>query len=444
MTTTSTLTVTQLTAAIKNQLETRFPLVAVQGEISNCKLHSAGHLYFDLKDAESKIPAVMFRPQVLGLKRPPKEGDQVYVKGSLTVYPPHGRYQLLIRELDYAGIGELLVKLEELKKKLSEKGWFDPSRKRKLPPFPKRIGVVTSPTGAVIRDIIHVLSRRFSGFQLLLNPVRVQGAGAGAEIAQAIEQFNRYQLADILIVGRGGGSLEDLWAFNEEIVAEAIFRSHIPIVSAVGHETDVTIADFVADVRAPTPSAAAEIVLSEKIQHLQFLKKMQQNTSYALQHLLRGYRERLQGWKRHPTLASPYVLLGVPLQKLDEVKEKLENRIRHLLLHQRVLLQAKQKEANALKPTTQLSHFRNKLTQFSSRLDQSYRARMQFQKQQIRLVSQQFVALDPKNVLKRGYSILFDQKTGSIIVSSQEMAPGKEVRALLSDGEASLKVSPLS
>ena len=186
------------------------------------------------------------------------------VKGALSVYPPHGKYQMLVRSLSYMGMGELLLKLEALKKKLQALGWFDKEHKKPLPKFPRTIGVVTSPTGAVIKDIIQVLSRRASGFQLILNPVRVQGAEAPFEIAQAIAEFNRHQLADVLIVGRGGGSLEDLWAFNEEVVAKAIFESTIPIVSAVGHESDVTLADFVADVRAPTPSAAAEIVSAER------------------------------------------------------------------------------------------------------------------------------------------------------------------------------------
>lgn len=443
MTTTSisVLSVSQLTSAIKNQLEMRFPSVIVQGEISNCKPHSTGHLYFDLKDAEAKIPAVMFRPQAAGLSRFPKEGDQVQVKASLTVYPPHGRYQLLVRQLEFAGVGELLLRLEELKKKLAARGWFDTARKRSLPPFPKRIGVVTSPTGAVIRDILHILSRRFSGFHLILNPVRVQGAEAAAEIAQAIEQFNRHNLVDVIIVCRGGGSLEDLWAFNEEIVAEAIFKSKIPIISAVGHETDVTLSDFVADVRAPTPSAAAEIVLSEKVQHLLFLKKMQQGTSHALFHLLRRYRDRIDSWKKHPILASPYSLLSPYLQKLDDIEERLDSTMSRILMQKKLLLHAKYKETQALKPTAQLQHFRHRLLQLSKRIDHSFRCHLILQKEKLRQFSQNLFALDPKHVLKRGYTILFDQKEGSVIVSTQDMPPGKEIRALLSDGEAFLTVT---
>ena len=261
----SPLTVSQLTNAIKLSLESTFPMIYLQGEVTNFKLQSSGHLYFSLKDANAMIGAVMFKGEASALKIMPKAGDQVVVKGELSVYPPKGNYQLVVRELSYVGLGELLLKLEELKIKLHQMGWFKSSHKKPLPRFPKRIGVVTSPTGAVIQDILNVLTRRFSGFHLILYPVKVQGEGAAQEIAQAIEQFNKYQIVDVMIVGRGGGSLEDLWAFNEEIVASAIFHSQIPIISAVGHETDHCIADYVADVRAPTPSAAAEMCDCKKI-----------------------------------------------------------------------------------------------------------------------------------------------------------------------------------
>ncbi len=267
------LTVSQLTNAIKLNLESTFPRIHLQGEISNFKVQTSGHLYFSLKDVHAQISVVMFKADASLLKIMPKAGDQVIVKGALNVYPPKGNYQLIVRELAYVGIGELLQKLEALKFKLHQMGWFKNSHKKPLPRFPQRIGVVTSPTGAVIQDILNVLSRRFSGFHLILNPVKVQGEGAADEISQAIEDFNRYQSVDVMIVGRGGGSLEDLWAFNEEIVAKAIFHSQIPIISAVGHETDHCIADYVADVRAPTPSAAAEIVIAEKKQQIDYLMR---------------------------------------------------------------------------------------------------------------------------------------------------------------------------
>jgi exodeoxyribonuclease VII large subunit len=434
------ITVSQLTFAIKNQLESRFIGLTVQGEVSNAKLHSSGHLYFDLKDSEAKIGAVMFRPQSQQLKRPPKEGDQVIVKGALSVYPPHGKYQMIVRSLEYQGVGELLLKLEILKKKLHGLGWFDPARKKTIPKFPRTIGVVTSPTGAVIQDMIHILKRRLPSFHLLLYPVRVQGAEAPAEIAQAIAEFNRYGLADVLIVGRGGGSLEDLWAFNEEMVVKAIFESRIPIISAVGHETDVTLADFVADMRAPTPSSAAEIVSAEKNYQQEFLNKAEKNLAYTLSHHLKRYQAYLESYKRHPLFASPYALLAAPLQHLDDLKEKIDGTLKNLILKKRVLLQSRQREACALKPTAQLTLFHNQLHHLEKRLNESSATLLNVKRQKLHTVLQRLSALDPKQVLKRGYSILFAEKGGSVIVSAQSVRAGEKLRALLSDGEIKLKV----
>jgi exodeoxyribonuclease VII large subunit len=439
--TSTPITVSNLTLAIKNQLEPRFAHLTIQGEISNAKMHSSGHLYFDLKDAEAKIGAVMFRPQCQTLKRPPKEGDQVVVTAGLSVYPPHGKYQLIIRSLDYLGLGELLLKLEALKKKLREKGWFDQACKKPLPSFPQKIGVITSPTGAVIRDIITVLSRRCPGFHLILYPVRVQGAEAPMEIAKAIADFNRYQLADVLIVGRGGGSLEDLWAFNEEVVAKAIFESSIPIVSAVGHETDVTIADFVADVRAPTPSAAAEIISSETAQHLSFLNRAKKNLDYALSHHLKQVRTQLNGLARHPSFSSPYAMLALPLQKIDEIKTKIDEKLKNGLQMRRFLLEGRMKQKIALKPTTQIALCRTRLAQIEKRGNDLafYLLKMKIQK--LKEVTQRLNAVDPKNVLKRGYSILFAENEGSVIVSARELYSGQKLRAQLSDGSVHVEVS---
>lgn len=434
------ITVSQLTAAIKNQLESRFPSLAIQGEVSNCTHHSSGHLYFDLKDAGAKIPAVMFRANLSHLPRPLKEGDLVVVKGSLSVYPPYGKYQLMVKSLEYAGVGELLIKLEALKQKLKEKGWFDASRKKPLPSFPQRIGVITSATGAVIRDIINVLSRRSSGFHLILSPVRVQGNEAPAEIVAAIEQFNRYKLADVLIVGRGGGSLEDLWAFNDENVAKAIFESTIPIISAVGHETDITISDFVADVRAPTPSAAAEIVSSEKARHLEFLAKIERSITSTLSHLLKRWKAELDGIIRHPLFSTSMAVIAGPIQRLDEMKARLERTMREQLATRQLSLHALKKEAFALKPTIKLSHFRQRLSHCSKALDQSKSNLMATKKQQLKEIVRSLKGLDPKNVLQRGYSILFSLNEGSVIVSAQDLSPGKQIRALLADGEAKLTV----
>jgi exodeoxyribonuclease VII large subunit len=265
------LTVSDLTRKIKQILESGFPSIAVQGEISNLKRHSSGHLYFTMKDENAQLPCVMWRSRASVLSFMPEDGAKVIAGGRLTVYEVRGSYQLDVQSIRPLGVGELQAAFEQLKKKLEAEGLFDAARKRPLPEYPKRIGVVTSPSGAVLQDMKNVFRRRFPGVELIMIPVRVQGAGAAAEIAEAVDDMSGYASLDLVIVARGGGSLEDLWPFNEEIVARAIARCRVPVVSAVGHETDYTIADFVADVRAPTPSAAAEMVVPDRREILRIL-----------------------------------------------------------------------------------------------------------------------------------------------------------------------------
>jgi len=412
------LTVTELTLSIKKQLESRFPYVNVQGEITNFKEQASGHLYFTLKDAQSQISGVLFRGNAQSLARMPKNGDQVVVQGELSVYAPRGNYQLIVRQLQYAGVGELLLKLHALKAKLEARGWFDKSRKKPLPTAPKTIGVVTSPTGAVIQDMINVLSRRHAKFHLLLNPVKVQGDGAAQEIALAIDHFNKFKLADVLIVGRGGGSLEDLWAFNEEVVAEAIYRSEIPIISAVGHETDFSIADFVADVRAPTPSAAAEIVMAAAVQHLQYLGQADKRLNQAMLHLLSAYRHRLDTVRRQPILTSPFAILGQASQHLDDLSEELTESMQRAIVTKRLQLAGLQRQLLALDPMVRVQHLKQKLSQLTAHLK----------------------SIDPKNLLTKGYSILFRENGSSVIFSPKEVQAGENVRVLVKDGEIKAKV----
>jgi exodeoxyribonuclease VII large subunit len=384
------LSVTELTFAIKKKLETGFPNISVRGEISNFKEQASGHLYFTLKDAESQISAALFRGHTKGLAKMPKNGDQVVVKGEINVYPPRGNYQVIVRELQFAGVGELLLKLHELKAQLEARGWFAKERKRPLPKMPKTIGVVTSPTGAVIQDILTILGRRFAGVHVILNPVKVQGEGAAQEIARAIEEFNRYQMADVLIVGRGGGSLEDLWPFNEEVVASAIFHSKIPIISAVGHETDVSIADFVADVRAPTPSAAAELVIAEKQHHLDHLRVTEQRLRQALRHRAEHAAQKLD---------------DLNFQLMASLKQKLGNQKIHLI--------GMRKQIESLKPSAQIAASKQKLNQLVAHLR----------------------AIDPRNLLTKGYCILFHEKSRSVIFSSQEIEKNDTMEIILHDGK---------
>lgn len=411
-------TVSELTFAIKALLEPNFRQISVKGEISNCKLQSSGHLYFTLKDPSAQLSAVLFRGNATSLPRIPKEGDQVIALGEMSLYPPRGQYQMIVRELQFAGVGELLLKLEQLKKVLLERGWFDPKHKKPLPKLPKTIGVVTSPTGAVIQDIIQVLKRRFSGFHLILKPVKVQGEGAAEEIAQAIQEFNELRCADLLIVGRGGGSIEDLWAFNEEKVAEAIFHSQIPIISAVGHETDFTIADWVADLRAPTPSAAAEMAISEKSHLIKLLDHFSSQIKTRLQSQLRSEKSKVAAIQRHPLFSSPYTLLSERIQKLDHARNFLEK----------------------LNPSQQLIQFRKRLTPFAPNFLLAMQNFIAQRKERLQKLKEHLEAIHPQHLLKKGYSILFFEKSSSIILSSKELKQNQKFTALLHDGKIEAKV----
>lgn len=436
------LTVSQLTTSIKNVLESNFRTCLLQGEITNFKAQSSGHLYFSLKDDFAQISAVMFRGNTLGINPLPKSGDQVIVKGELSLYEPRGTYQIIVRELHYVGTGALLMKLEQMKAKLQARGWFDSARKKLLPKFPKRIGVVTSPTGAVIQDILNVLTRRHAGFQLVLNPVKVQGEGAAQEIAQAIYQMNEHHLCDVLIVGRGGGSIEDLWAFNEEIVAKAIFDSKIPVISAVGHESDTALSDFVADVRAPTPSAAAEIVIAEKGAQIEFLIKSKRSLSQALYHIVRKDRERFQGIIRHPVFTSTFPLLGRSSLKLDELQRNMESCLDKKLNQLKSLLIEKRHKLSSLRPEEKIARTKQRIQFLNKQVDQVLQHALHMRSERLKAVTSKLVALDPKNLLRKGYSILFSEKDASLIISSKQIKNNDRLRAVLADGEISLTVTP--
>lgn len=411
------LTVTELTAAIKAVLEPNFRGLSIKGEISNFKQQSSGHLYFSLKDAGAQISAVLFRGSAAQLSRMPKDGDQVIAVGEVSLYAPRGQYQIIIRELQFLGVGELLLKFHQLKEQLKARGWFEPERKKALPKFPKKIGVVTSPTGAVIRDILNVLKRRFAGVHVILNPVKVQGDGAALEIAKAIDEFNRRSNCDVLIVGRGGGSIEDLWAFNEEIVAKAIFESKIPIISAVGHETDFTIADWVADVRAPTPSAAAEIAVHEKANLLKFLFQAKEALRGRLVQRITQEKQRLANLRRHPLFSSPERLLSLQIQQIDALRSALD----------------------LLKPSNQIDAWRQKFAPFPTKLERAAHTFLHQKKEKLSRLSEHLRAIDPRNLLKKGYTILFSAN-GSVVYSIQELKSQDPISVLLHDGRIEANV----
>ncbi|MCC6127669.1 MAG: exodeoxyribonuclease VII large subunit [Chlamydiae bacterium] len=452
-------TVSELTSAIKSVLEPPFRGISVQGEISNFKAQSSGHLYFNLKDAGSQVSAVLFKGSASSLARMPKEGDQVVAKGELSIYAPRGNYQLVIRELQFVGVGELLMKLHQLKEKLQGLGWFDGSKKKKLPHLPRRIGVVTSPTGAVIQDILHILTRRFSGFHVILNPVKVQGEGAAEEIARAIKEFNQYDLADVLIVGRGGGSIEDLWAFNEEIVAKAIFSSHIPVISAVGHETDFTIADWVADVRAPTPSAAAEIVIAEKGNLLKHLEQLKTIFSQKLSHQIVQYKEKLSSLKRHPLFSSPYTLLAQPMQQIDDMHIDLDLAMKTKIEQSKARLESFAKQLELMRPSSRIVEMKGRMEKLGSLIETAMRQqvslrkdffnpsdwRQTFSRCMIQMIDQKkerlqrstehLRCLNPSNLLQKGYTMIFSEKGDSVILSAKELFPGAPFQVRFHDGQ---------
>jgi exodeoxyribonuclease VII large subunit len=320
-------TVTELTRQIKGVLELGFSNIMVQGELSNFKLHSSGHAYFTLKDEGAQISGVMWRNRVQQLLFKPIDGMKVIARGSVSVYEPRGNYQLDCVHLQPLGVGELQLAFERLKQKLNAEGLFNPENKKPIPLYPSRIGVVTSPTGAAVQDILSVLKRRMPAVEVVLVPVKVQGIGAAEEVVSAIEALNQYRNVDVIIVGRGGGSLEDLWAFNEEIVARSIFASEIPIISAVGHEIDFSISDFVADLRAPTPSAAAELAVKDKNELIELIGNICYTMSNTMAHCIDSQRQSIEHLVQSYSFNKPQDLLRQKSQRADDMIRRLENSI---------------------------------------------------------------------------------------------------------------------
>jgi len=343
-------TVSELTRLVKELLETSMGFVWVRGEISNLTLHTSGHMYFSLKDETAQLRCVMFRSANAGLTFTPENGMCVEATGEITVYERSGQYQLCVEELLPAGLGALQMAFEELKRKLAGEGLFDEARKRSLPAFPWRIGVVTSPTGAAIRDILRIIRKRQPCVEIILNPVRVQGEGAAREIANAIEEFNRFGKVDVLIVGRGGGSLEDLWAFNEEVVARAIYASKIPIISAVGHEIDFTISDLVADLRAPTPSAAAQMVVRDKEETLKELYAISRGLVVAMKTRLAILKRELEQIKNRYGFVKALDVVRQRMQRVDELSRRAQTAVLNVVRQKRQLLDAGAARLRALDP----------------------------------------------------------------------------------------------
>ena len=439
-------TVTEITQKIKNLLEGSVGTVQITGELSNIRPPSAnGHLYFTIKDAGAQIGAVMFANNLRAVSFKPENGVKVDATGEISVYAQRGVYQIVVRKMTPVGQGDLMARFEEMKRKLLAEGLFDESHKRPLPFLPRHIGIVTAPTGAAIRDMVTVLSRRFPNLDILIAPAKVQGVGAAEEIARAIRDLNEvgdpngHLLPDlsrreVIIVGRGGGSLEDIWSFNEEVVARAVYESSIPIISAVGHEIDFTISDFVADKRAPTPSAAAEIVVRQKSDLLGGIEVLADRVEKALDRIVVDRRNRLSAAKNHRVFVEPSHAVEHFSQHIDFLASRTTSALEEHLtdLRQRF---ADARAALEIQQSRRLPELKNTLAALSDRASRALEKAIDARKREIDIASRQLNALSPVAVLERGYSItLLDN--GKALRDPSEAPVGTRLKTLLSAGKS--------
>lgn len=426
-------TVREVTGQVRQLLERNIGRIWIEGECSNVSTPNSGHVYFTLKDDQSQIQAAWFRGRRTPGALIPKDGMKIRAFGLITAYERGSQIQILIEEAEDSGLGDLQKRFEELKQKLRKEGLFEADRKRSLPLLPRRIGIVTSPTGAAIRDMLQVLSRRFPDREILIAPVPVQGDAAAASIARAIDYFDRTQQVDVLIIGRGGGSLEDLWAFNEEEVARAIDRCRIPLISAVGHEVDFTISDFVADLRAPTPSAAAELVIGRKLDFEHQLNRLNQRLAAALDQRRLRLRHRLSDLQGHRLFHEPLHLVANYRQQLERQSGRLRNALLKRATDPQRLLSEKR-----LQMRHSLDHRLRETQRRVDDLDQTLLREMQQRinqnRQQLGQYEKQFNALNPYQVLRRGFSITRNAK-GEVITSSEAVRQGDILETLLHDGK---------
>lgn len=404
------LTVTDINNYIKNIVDGDFFLsnVTLKGEISNLKFHTRGHLYFSLKDENSKINAVMFNYKNLGLNFIPKDGMNVIVKGKVSVFTTGGSYQITVSNMKEDGIGNLYILFEELKRRLEREGLFSPEHKKKLPRIPKKVGVITASTGAAIKDIISTINRRFPLTEIILFPTLVQGVGAKENIVKMINEANESDV-DVIILGRGGGSIEDLWAFNEEIVARAIYNSNKPIVSAVGHEIDFTISDFVSDMRAPTPTGAAELVVPSKVEIQSYLNDYKGRIISVINKKIKSYTDTFSKLKSTYILKNPISMYEIDEQKLDNMLEKLGSIM-----------------------TYKLEREKSKLNNLSKMISPNMLNRLDKEKIKLENIETKLNLLNPENILKKGYSLTLVE--GKIVKSINSVKKGSIIDTKFSDG----------
>lgn len=433
--------VTELTADIRNVLETGFPDVYVEGELTNCRLWHNGHIYFTLKDAGSQIKSVMFRSDARSLKFRPEDGQHVIARARVSVYDAKGEYQIICVSLEPRGLGALQLAFEQLRKRLAAEGLFDQSRKRPLPLLPRRIGVVTSLDGAAIRDILTVLKRRYPNARVVIRPARVQGEGAAADIARGLAAITRLDDVDVVIVGRGGGSMEDLWAFNEEQVARAIAASPVPVISAVGHETDTTIADFVADHRAPTPSAGAEMVVTRKDEFVGRIDRHHERLTSALRNRLLAARSRVHALESRRGLARVPAVLALRGRHVSELAQSLRRAMSDRVARGDRGVGALTRQLSRYDPRARLAETRGRLKIMDARLAGGARARHDKLTARFGALAGQLHSLSPLAVLGRGYAVCWDGTRTRIIRRADAVKAGDDVRVTLADGEIGCTVT---
>jgi exodeoxyribonuclease VII large subunit len=437
------ITVSQLNHATSQLLAEHFLSVLVEGELSNLAQPSSGHLYFTLKDANAQVRCAMFRPQQRRLTFKPENGKQVVVRAQVSLYEPRGDYQLIVEHIEEAGDGALRRAFDALKLKLSEQGLFDAAHKQPLPTLPRTIGVITSPSGAAIRDILTVLQRRFAAIPVIVYPVAVQGDNAKHEIARAITTANRLKQCDVIILGRGGGSLEDLWAFNEELVARAIYDSEILIISAVGHETDFTIADFVADLRAATPSAAAEHASPDLQQWLSRFMYLESRLQQQLQRKLNQKQQTLDWLSQRLQQQQPGRKLARNARRMEELEARLKRVMHTKLRHMAGMVEAKTAQLWQHNPGVTLSSHKQRQAYLSRRLIAATAHKLEQLNQRLLNSSQTLHAVSPLATLSRGYAMTINPSTGEIIRSTEQISVGDMVQTHLAHGRFTSQIKAI-
>lgn len=439
------LSVGELTERIKDHLESEFFALTVQGEISNYKNHHSGHWYFTLKDADAQLRGVFFRQWNRLMRFEPENGLEVRVRGRLSVYEPRGEYQIVVETMEPVGVGALQLAFEQQVKKLAAEGLFDETRKRPLPMLPKRIGIVTSPVGAALQDMLHILERRNRGVHVLVTPVKVQGVGAAREIAYAIRLLNLHseksgQTIDVIIIGRGGGSMEDLWAFNEEQVARAIFDSKIPVVSAVGHETDFTIADLVADLRAPTPSAAAELVTREASELSARVESLQASLQRAINYYLLQRRSELRDLVESRGFANTVNSIVTMAARCRELESRIAESLRAGLQKKRQRLHESQTRLAATDLRAPLTIKTAKVEHLEQRLQAALQRSLENRWHHLTLTASKLDVLSPLSVLGRGYVLVKDD-AGKLVSRAAAVREGQLLKLRFEDGEVGCRVT---